>query len=1027
MMEMASFSIAILQQLTMAKTRRSARTPGPSGNPRRAKQTRASALANNCLELAFDIPHCCSGCQFFYDTIPPERRYMLKQLLAKRHTSHTSRRFQCTKPWETDLEDAQTSQIHMVDQQLKQLKVGRRSLFIERTVSNDDNEEDSGATNKTSEECDTADSATSPSSCSASSSDSEKEPNLNPELFATKNSNTEKTKKPVYMELFSHTIRSQGVEYVVENVPKTHAVVPKAHLKRLQNKEKKLTDLEKQFKRKRFPDVSMGTKTTIAMALVSVPALALKAAQYFIPSIVAAFLLESKILNYKTFDALEFARSFPSEFYFRSLMFEQAAKCLVSFAVELRDKRVFLSCDKGNKKGVGHFVKMLSYWNDSKSAVEFKCLDMDASEGDTNACAEAIEHSLKSVGAIRLQGSTTDSGGGGVLDSLANALEAKGICQDNYKVAGCSIHAFQLTLAVPTQKILGEGGLGMKNVMQLIHSVYDMQEALDFDEYVEIMDKARAFVRKMQANKNADYDYGDSATDKDFGEKMSKVISFYKDFQSTDFDLNSRVRKMAAPVLTRWWYVGEACKYVWQNYPAIVKATQMVINIYGTKPNKIASGLQPLLLEPEIFSDLALLRSYHVGFFDHHLKWLQDSIDMSNRPGFQSHQMLARYFLMQQDLRSIQSTILTSHPSFKEFRDSIATFNMPELKAVQERKVALFLDLAIDSLDKHFTRWANEKLVPAALLSQYPLAQAVARRMLCVAAEPARDKNTERFFVSTVHCRVFDMFLYDTFLSNIISADAVYDSLDISAAQSVLSGDDPRDLTAKKRPASKHLLSMYLPLACHTQGVESAVKEAKLVSPTGRHEPLRSAYAIVRSHLVLSTDGGLSSIASSERAALLLECAQKQQRIHERLEKGLGSTEYIDLYKNIRTNIHADHFKGVRVGRLKAKVHTKGNINKKENALQKSQGVNRTAATLGLIPYSSVAKNRGHQAALEEELLFRKIKFDSGGSTLFNKLKKLLLDHELARVSTTGNEQDISAAKKSFRKLSNAIFIGIET
>lgn len=76
-------------------------------------------------------------------------------------------------------------------------------------------------------------------------------------------------------------------------------------------------------------------------------------------------------------------------------MYEQAAKCLVAFAVKLENKRVFLSCDKGNKKGVGHFVKMLSYWDDSR--VQFKCLDMDASEGDTASCAKAIEHSLQPV------------------------------------------------------------------------------------------------------------------------------------------------------------------------------------------------------------------------------------------------------------------------------------------------------------------------------------------------------------------------------------------------------------------------------------------------------------------------------------------------------------------------------------------------------------------------------------------------------------------------------------------------------
>ena len=207
----------------------------------------------------------------------------------------------------------------------------------------------------------------------------------------------------------------------------------------------------------------------------------------------------------------------------RTLTFDQAAKCLVVFAMKLRNKRVFLSCDKGNKKGVGHFVKMLSYWDESENCVQFKCLDMDASEGDTNACSEAIEHSLKSVGEIKLQGSTTDSGGGGVLESLASALQSRGICEDNYKVASCSIHAFQLTLSVPTQKVLGAGGLGVKNVMQLAHAVYDLQESLDFEEYIEVVLEARSFVKKIQSNKD-DCNYGETSSDADFKKKMETMI-----------------------------------------------------------------------------------------------------------------------------------------------------------------------------------------------------------------------------------------------------------------------------------------------------------------------------------------------------------------------------------------------------------------------------------------------------------------------------------------------------------------------
>ena len=284
----------------MVKTR-TTRTPGPSRNPRQTKQSRASANANYCLELGFDVSNCCSGCQFFDSIIPPERLYMMKQLLSRRHKTHTSEKYRCAKPWEIDFDSAQTSQLHMVEKQLEQLKVGPRSIFIDTPSTDSNNAEENvpAATNSNTASpkgaYDTADTAT---SSSASESDAE-----DSEPATTASTTATATKPPAFnVELVSHTICCQGLEFLIENVPKTHAIVPKAHLKRLQNKERKLIELEKQFKRKRFADVAMSTKTTIAMALVSVPALALKAAQYFIPSIVGAFLLESGILNYKAFN-----------------------------------------------------------------------------------------------------------------------------------------------------------------------------------------------------------------------------------------------------------------------------------------------------------------------------------------------------------------------------------------------------------------------------------------------------------------------------------------------------------------------------------------------------------------------------------------------------------------------------------------------------------------------------------------------------------------------------------------------------
>ena len=85
---------------------------------------------------------------------------------------------------------------------------------------------------------------------------------------------------------------------------------------------------------------------------------------------------------------------------------------------------------------MGHFVKYISFWSDREKKIRFELLDLDASEGTTEECADAIAKSLRKVnggpnGCFLLHGQTTDSGGGGVIDSLAADLQAKGVCAEN--------------------------------------------------------------------------------------------------------------------------------------------------------------------------------------------------------------------------------------------------------------------------------------------------------------------------------------------------------------------------------------------------------------------------------------------------------------------------------------------------------------------------------------------------------------------------------------------------------------------
>ena len=124
------------------------------------------------------------------------------------------------------------------------------------------------------------------------------------------------------------------------------------------------------------------------------------------------------------------------------------------------------------------------------------------------ACAKAVEASLKKLNLagrkIVLNGQTTDSGGGGVLEKLAEELSKLSLCasSDEYYMAACGIHCLQLQLSNPVKHLIGLGRLGKRNAMQMLHSIYDLQGYLN----VDVM-KATMTMAQEWADQYCDKDY----------------------------------------------------------------------------------------------------------------------------------------------------------------------------------------------------------------------------------------------------------------------------------------------------------------------------------------------------------------------------------------------------------------------------------------------------------------------------------------------------------------------------------------
>ena len=492
---------------------------------------------------------------------------------------------------------------------------------------------------------------------------------------------------------------------------------------------------------------------------------------------------------------------------------------MLPFALSKTSPNLLLLFFIGNKKGVDHFVKYLS-WIDDDGKLRCHLLDIDASLGDTKACARAVHKSLKKLGLLGrelvLDGVSTDSGGGGVLDPLADELRKLGVmvAVDECLVAACGIHCLQLQLSNPTTALIGEGDIGKRNAMQLCHTVYVLQNYLPWTVVVSMMGAAQEF-----HDQYCDKDYvpedptnkGDVA----FAEKWNAVRKF-REFQP--FGDDTHWKACSACVLTRWQYVGAAHKYTFEYYLLLLKFCQIAINGYGSinKINKAASDLQSLLVEPYFYSDICLVVCFHDGYFQQHMNWMMQSNDLTGVCGFQSHQMAVRYYIMYRGLESALEDInkpleeTMGQGFFYHFIASLDIVGDNGNKLMDDKahreKANKFVEMAMKSLQKHFIRWCSNKLLPAALMAETPLAMAVARVITGAEAAPmvVDADGYPQSFRSRVHGPI-SVHKFESFIREAVALEhggvidpTVYSDLAKQAASELIKGVDFRDVKAFK-------------------------------------------------------------------------------------------------------------------------------------------------------------------------------------------------------------------------------------
>jgi len=131
-------------------------------------------------------------------------------------------------------------------------------------------------------------------------------------------------------------------------------------------------------------------------------------------------------------------------------------------------------------------------------------------------------------------------------------------------VANCCVHALQLQLNNAVRAALGDGGLDKVNAMQLLHLVYNLQEAVGSKEWRHILVKSSNYVANFDPSLPIEEPTDAMSVAQQnklvFEQAFAVVYKYHSKFTiQEDSDENSFkgtiLQKPPAPILTRWWTV----------------------------------------------------------------------------------------------------------------------------------------------------------------------------------------------------------------------------------------------------------------------------------------------------------------------------------------------------------------------------------------------------------------------------------------------------------------------------------------
>ena len=439
----------------------------------------------------------------------------------------------------------------------------------------------------------------------------------------------------------------------------------------------------------------------------------------------------------------QISRTTPSTNTLREIIKNGATSSIFLFSEQILndgDSLLHMACDKGG----GRFIKVINRWDPIRKRIVSFTIDTDNCEETSEECARGVEFSIRRLQAgttnendlkkLVLYGCTTDSGGGGTGHSFKDALLKKQnvTCQEEeYLIGFCVMHILQLTLSTPMKSLMGEGGLGLRNLLQLLHSLYDFECKHEPKEWLILVNEAL----------------------KDLGKVPIKAWA-----------------KSVAPILTRWGSVGKGAEVLCDEEKMTIykQVAENVVDGSASRSAtyKIGSSILSLMKEPLIMSDAHLANGFMNYFFNDNYSWLEKGDEeLGNTLGFMSRHMLVRYFLM---IEKLQKGLNNGWKNMDEFKTFCEFRNLTAAeKEKQVGKANDFFQLAIEPLEKHYEIWANDLLF-FCLFSEFEIASCLAKVLIEVdRSEQSNGPNSvsnTTVFQSKVHKPPIDLSAFRRFI-----------------------------------------------------------------------------------------------------------------------------------------------------------------------------------------------------------------------------------------------------------------------